>query len=66
MAGDVPTEHASAVLAGARAVLIRGPAGSGKSKLALALIDAAQTGLLTFARLGVEDEIGRESCRERV
>ena len=30
--------HASAVLVGARAVLIRGPSGSGKSRLALALI----------------------------
>ena len=30
-----PTIHASAVLVGAKAVLIRGPAGSGKSRLAL-------------------------------
>ena len=42
-AGDVmararlPTVHASAVLVGARAVLIRGPSGAGKSRLALAL-----------------------------
>ena len=35
-----PTIHATAVLAGARAVLIRGPAGSGKSSLAFALIRA--------------------------
>ena len=38
--------HASAVLAGARAVLIRGPAGAGKSRLALALLDAADAGLI--------------------
>ena len=36
-----PTVHASAVLVGARAVLIRGPSGSGKSKLAGELIASA-------------------------
>jgi serine kinase of HPr protein (carbohydrate metabolism regulator) len=46
---DAPTVHASAVLAGARAVLIRGPAGAGKSRLLLALIQAAETGLLRLA-----------------
>jgi serine kinase of HPr protein (carbohydrate metabolism regulator) len=35
MTTDTATVHASAVLTGARAVLIRGPAGSGKSRLAL-------------------------------
>ena len=40
-----PTIHASAVLVGARAVLIRGPAGSGKSRLALALIQAGGSAL---------------------
>ena len=39
-----PTVHASAVLVGARAVLIRGPAGAGKSRLAFALIQAARNG----------------------
>jgi HPr kinase/phosphorylase len=66
MAADVPTVHASAVLAGARAVLIRGPAGSGKSKLALALIDAAQTGLLAFARLVGDDRIHLEARHGRL
>ncbi len=51
------TIHASAVLVGARAVLIRGPAGSGKSALALALIDAAAAGLLRFARLVGDDRL---------
>jgi HPr kinase/phosphorylase len=51
------TVHASAVLVGARAVLIRGPAGAGKSRLALALIQAADSGLLTFARLVGDDRI---------
>jgi serine kinase of HPr protein (carbohydrate metabolism regulator) len=51
------TVHASAVLAGPRAILIRGPSGAGKSRLALALIQAAQTGLLTFARLVADDRV---------
>ena len=51
------TVHASAVLTGSRAVLIRGPAGSGKSRLALALIDAAATGLIRFARLVADDRV---------
>jgi HPr kinase/phosphorylase len=51
------TVHASAVLAGRRAVLIRGPAGAGKSRLALALIQAADGGLISFARLVGDDRI---------
>lgn len=47
-----PTLHASAVLVGARAVLIRGPSGSGKSRLALRLLDA---GGGRFARLVADD-----------
>ncbi len=39
---DGASVHASAVLVGARAVLIRGPAGAGKSRLALDLLTAAQ------------------------
>jgi HPr kinase/phosphorylase len=34
-----PSVHASAVLVGNRAVLIRGPSGAGKSRLAFDLID---------------------------
>lgn len=51
------TVHASCVLAGRRAVLIRGPSGSGKSRLALALIAAAESGLLPFARLVADDRV---------
>jgi HPr kinase/phosphorylase len=47
--------HASALLVGPRAILIRGPSGSGKSQLALALISAAQAGILRFARLVADD-----------
>ena len=66
MAAETPTVHASAVLAGARAVLIRGPAGAGKSKLALALIDAAQAGLLAFARLVGDDRVHLEPHHGRL
>jgi HPr kinase/phosphorylase len=61
-----PTVHASAVLVGARAVLIRGPAGAGKSRLALALIAAAQTGQLPFARLVADDRVHLEACHGRL
>jgi serine kinase of HPr protein (carbohydrate metabolism regulator) len=50
-----PTIHASAVLAGSHAVLIRGPSGAGKSLLALRLIAAAEGGALRFARLVADD-----------
>ncbi|HLL26736.1 MAG TPA: HPr kinase/phosphatase C-terminal domain-containing protein [Xanthobacteraceae bacterium] len=51
------TVHASAVLVGERALLIRGPAGSGKSRLALALMEAAHTGALPYARLVADDRV---------
>jgi serine kinase of HPr protein (carbohydrate metabolism regulator) len=51
------TVHASAVLIGARAVLIRGPSGAGKSRLALELIEAAAAGRLRFARLVGDDRV---------
>jgi len=66
MVTDAPTVHASAVLAGARAVLIRGAAGAGKSRLALALIAAAQTGVLRFARLVGDDRVHLEPRHGRL
>jgi HPr kinase/phosphorylase len=57
MAALVTTVHASAVLVGTRAVVIRGPSGSGKSRLALALIEAGRSGALMFARLVGDDRI---------
>ena len=51
------TVHASCVLVGTRAVLIRGPAGSGKSRLALALIDAGRSGRFPFVRLLADDRV---------
>ena len=41
-----PSVHASAVLVGNRAVLIRGPSGAGKSRLAFDLILAGRSGQL--------------------
>jgi HPr kinase/phosphorylase len=64
MAAVAPTVHASAVLAGARAVLIRGPAGAGKSRLLLALLQAAETGLLRFARLVGDDRVHLEPAHD--
>jgi serine kinase of HPr protein (carbohydrate metabolism regulator) len=65
MAGDTlftaPSIHASAVLVGATALLIRGPSGSGKSRLVLDILQAAKSGSQTgpgtvpFARLVADD-----------
>jgi HPr kinase/phosphorylase len=66
MTAEKPTVHASAVLAGARAVLIRGPSGAGKSRLALALLGAAECGLLPFARLIADDRAQLEPCHGRL
>jgi HPr kinase/phosphorylase len=60
------TIHASAVLMRARAVLIRGPAGAGKSSLALRLLQAAGNALLPFARLVADDRAQVEACHGRL
>jgi len=49
--------HASAVLIGARAVLIRGPSGAGKSRLAFDLILAGRSGQLPPAILVGDDRV---------
>src|ERR1043165_2725213 len=61
-----PSIHASAVLVGARAVLIQGPSGSGKSRLALALLHAAEQGLIPFARLVADDRAHVEAAHGRL
>jgi serine kinase of HPr protein (carbohydrate metabolism regulator) len=58
--------HASAVLVGPRAVLIRGPSGAGKSRLAFALIQLAATGALPFARLVGDDRVHVEAAHGRL
>jgi HPr kinase/phosphorylase len=60
------TIHASAVLVGPWAVLIRGPSGAGKSQLAFALIDAARNGRLRFARLIADDRVVIETHHGRL
>jgi serine kinase of HPr protein (carbohydrate metabolism regulator) len=61
-----PTIHASAVLLGSHAALIRGPSGSGKSRLALALLQAAGRGALPFARLVADDRADVEARNGRL
>ena len=51
------TIHASAVLVGTRAVLIRGPSGAGKSRLAFDLILAGRTGQIPPAVLVGDDRV---------
>jgi serine kinase of HPr protein (carbohydrate metabolism regulator) len=60
------TIHASAVLVGARAVLIRGPSAAGKSRLAFELIEAARVGSVRFARLVGDDRVHVETAGGRL
>jgi serine kinase of HPr protein (carbohydrate metabolism regulator) len=52
-----PSVHASAVLVGDQAVLIRGPSGAGKSRLAFDLILAGRSGQLPAAVLVGDDRV---------
>jgi serine kinase of HPr protein (carbohydrate metabolism regulator) len=61
-----PTIHASAVLVGARAVLIRGPSGAGKSRLAFELIAAGRTGRFAFTRLVGDDRLELSAVNGRL
>jgi HPr kinase/phosphorylase len=53
--------HASAVLVGNRAVLIRGPSGAGKSRLAFDLILAGRSGQIPPAVLVGDDRVHLEA-----
>jgi HPr kinase/phosphorylase len=53
--------HASAVLVGDRAVLIRGPSGAGKSRLAFDLILAGRSGQIPPAVLVGDDRVHLET-----
>lgn len=64
--GEGSTIHATAVLIGAKAVLIRGPSGTGKSSLAWDLIQASGTGALPFARLVGDDRVHVEAVASRL
>jgi HPr kinase/phosphorylase len=59
-AGDASI-HASAVLVGNRAVLIRGPSGAGKSSLAFDLILAGRAGQIAPAVLVGDDRVHLEA-----
>jgi HPr kinase/phosphorylase len=65
-APQAPTIHASAVLHGARAVLIRGASGSGKSHLALALLRLPAGGSAGFTRLVADDRAHIEASHGRL
>jgi len=60
-----PTIHGSAVLLGAKAILIRGPSGSGKSRLALALIESLPAPW-QFARLVADDRVSANPTSGRL
>src|SRR4051812_26545121 len=57
------TVHASAVLVGDRAVLIRGPSGAGKSRLAFDLILAGRTRQIASAVLVGDDRVLLEAVQ---
>jgi serine kinase of HPr protein (carbohydrate metabolism regulator) len=57
MSDGSPSVHASAVLVGQRAVLIRGPSGAGKSRLAFDLIMAGRAGVVERAVLVGDDRV---------
>ncbi|MBK9083631.1 MAG: HPr kinase/phosphatase C-terminal domain-containing protein [Rhizobiales bacterium] len=56
MSEAAPSIHATAVVVGEIGVLLRGPSGSGKSAVALALIELAASRRL-FARLVADDRV---------
>jgi HPr kinase/phosphorylase len=60
------TVHASAVLVGARAVLIRGASGVGKSRLAWQLIEAGRGGAVRFVKLVGDDRVHLQATGGRL
>lgn len=57
------TIHATGVIVGHRGILIRGPSGSGKSRLALTLLQSQRTG---FVRLVGDDRLHLEALHGRL
>ncbi|UPJ50419.1 HPr kinase/phosphatase C-terminal domain-containing protein [Bradyrhizobium sp. 200] len=62
----IASVHASAVLVGDRAVLIRGPSGAGKSRLAFDLILAGRAGQLPSAILVGDDRVHLDTVAEQL
>jgi HPr kinase/phosphorylase len=60
------TVHASAVLVGARAVLIRGASGVGKSRLAWQLIEAGRGRAVRFTKLVGDDRVHLQATGGRL
>lgn len=60
------TTHASAVLIGPKAVLIRGASGAGKSGVAWRLIEAGRQGVLPFGRLVGDDRVELQASQGRL
>lgn len=58
--------HGSVVLVGSRAVLIRGPSGSGKSRLALRLVDGPPLAGSLPSRLVADDRVLLEEAHGRL
>jgi serine kinase of HPr protein (carbohydrate metabolism regulator) len=61
---ESPSIHASAVLVGDRAVLIRGRSGSGKSRLAFDLILAGRAGQISPAMLIGDDRVHLQAAAQ--
>ncbi len=61
-----PTVHATAVLVGAKALLIRGAPGSGKTRLALRLMALGTFDPAFFARLVADDRVHLDASGGRV
>lgn len=66
MADPADTLHACCVVVGEAGVLIRGPSGTGKSRLARQLIQAAGQDGVPFARLVGDDRIRLEKRHGRL
>jgi HPr kinase/phosphorylase len=64
--GTGASVHASAVSVGDRAVLIRGPSGSGKSRLAFDLILAGRSGQIAPTVLVGDDRVHLEANRGQI
>ncbi len=61
-----PTIHATAVLAGALGILIRGPSGSGKSSLARDILCEPQRFGVSFGCLVADDRVFLRPCNGRL
>lgn len=66
MSAGAASVHATAVKVGETAILIRGPSGSGKSRLALDLILAGRAGQIPSAVLVGDDRVHLATCGKEI